>query len=205
MGLCLAHLVWSSSHVASRLKSRPAAAAWERADPAKPMEFALPLFAVQCLANGQWLVRTQMGDPILPVVDVVVVVGAQTDIRRDPESAAAEAASAQVISSMRDQVTSSGAINSMIAAMSTRPNRQNRSTCSRRRDDFGLIGPGSAAQQQDSWSRRLRSPPPLGPKISLAGDRRFYVATGRSANAGSTCGCRATAARRPTSSPARTT
>jgi hypothetical protein len=66
-------------------------------------------------------------------VDVVAVVGAQTDIRRDPESAAAEAASAQVISSMRDsaQVTSSGAINSMIAAMSTRPNRQNRSTCSR--------------------------------------------------------------------------
>src|SRR5262249_25122533 len=96
------------------------------------MEFALPLFAVQRLANGRWLVRTQMGDPILPPVDVVVV-GAQTDIRRDPESAAAEAASAQVISSMRDsaQVTSSGAINSMIAAMSTRPNRQNRSTCSR--------------------------------------------------------------------------
>src|SRR5262249_45546809 len=33
--------------------------------------------------------------------------------------------------SMRDsaQVTSPGAINSMIAAMSTRPNRQNRSTC----------------------------------------------------------------------------
>ena len=83
--------------MASRLKSRPAAAAWERADPAKPMEFALPLFAVQCLANGQWLVRTQMGDPILPVVDVVVVVGAQTDIRRDPESAAAEAASASGI------------------------------------------------------------------------------------------------------------
>src|SRR5262245_42802947 len=92
-----------------------------------------PLFAVQRLADGTWLVRTQMGDPILPAVDVVVVVGAQTDIRRDPESAAAEAASAQVISSMRDsaQVTSSGAINSMIAAMSTRPNRQNRSTCSR--------------------------------------------------------------------------
>jgi len=46
------------------------------------------------------------------------------------ESAAAEAASAQVISSMRDsaQVTSSGAINSMIATMSTRPNRQNRSS-----------------------------------------------------------------------------
>jgi len=34
---------------------------------------------------------------------------------------------------MRDnaQVTSPGAINSMIAAVSTRPNRQNRSTCSR--------------------------------------------------------------------------
>ena len=25
-----------------------------------------PLFAVQRLADGQWLVRTQMGDPILP-------------------------------------------------------------------------------------------------------------------------------------------
>jgi hypothetical protein len=37
--------------------------------------------------------------------------------------------------SMKDsaQVTSPGAINSMIAAMSTRPNRQNRSTCSRKR------------------------------------------------------------------------
>jgi len=97
------------------------------------MDFALPLYAVQRLADGTWLVRTPMGDPILLAVDVVAVVGAQTDIRRDPESAAAEAASAQVISSMRDsaQVTSSGAINSMIAAMSTRPNRQNRSTCSR--------------------------------------------------------------------------
>ena len=58
------------------------------------MEFALPLYAVQRLADGTWLVRTQMGDPILPAVDVVVVVGAQTDIRRDPQSAAAEAASA---------------------------------------------------------------------------------------------------------------
>ena len=95
--------------------------------------FDLSLFAVQRLADGTWLVRTQMGDPILPAVDVVVVVGAQTDIRRDPESAAAQAASAQVISSMRDsaQVTSFGAINSMIATMSTRPNRQNRSTSSR--------------------------------------------------------------------------
>jgi hypothetical protein len=75
------------------------------------------------LPNGQWLVRTQMGDPILPAVDVVVVMGAQTDVRRDPQSGAAEAASAQVISSMRDsaQVTSSGAINSMIATRPTRP------------------------------------------------------------------------------------
>jgi len=100
------------------------------------MEFDLPLYAVQRLADGQWLVRTQMGDPLWPAVDVVAVVGAQTDIRRDPQSAAAEAASAQVISSMRDsaQVISPGAINSMIAVMSTRPTRpkrQNRSTCSR--------------------------------------------------------------------------
>ena len=59
------------------------------------------------------------------------------------ESAAAEAASAQVISSMRDsaQVTSSGAINSMIAAMSTRPNRQNRSTCSRISVSIALTPP----------------------------------------------------------------
>jgi hypothetical protein len=26
----------------------------------------LPLYAVQRLADGTWLVRTQMGDPILP-------------------------------------------------------------------------------------------------------------------------------------------
>src|SRR5262249_21313160 len=38
-----------------------------------------------------------MGDPLWPAVDVVAVVGAQTDIRRDPQSAAAEAASAQVM------------------------------------------------------------------------------------------------------------
>jgi hypothetical protein len=55
------------------------------------MEFDLPLYAVQRLADGSWLVRTQMGDPLLPAVDVVVVVGEQTDIRRDPQSAAAEA------------------------------------------------------------------------------------------------------------------
>jgi len=35
------------------------------------------------LPNGQWLVRTQMGDPLWPAVHVVAVVGAQTDIRRD--------------------------------------------------------------------------------------------------------------------------
>jgi hypothetical protein len=35
------------------------------------MEFALPLYAVQRLANGCWLVRTQMGDPLWPAVDVV--------------------------------------------------------------------------------------------------------------------------------------
>ena len=100
------------------------------------MEFDLPLYAVQRLADGRWLVRSPLGDPLWPAVDVVAVVGEQTDIRRDPESAAAEAASAQVISSMRDsaQVISPGAINSMIAVMSTRPTRpkrQNRSTCSR--------------------------------------------------------------------------
>jgi hypothetical protein len=61
------------------------------------MELDLPLYAVQRLANGTWLVRAQMGDPIWPAVDVVAVVCAQTDIRRDPQSAAAEAASAQVI------------------------------------------------------------------------------------------------------------
>jgi hypothetical protein len=62
------------------------------------MEFDLPpLYAVQRLADGTWLVRTLMGDPILPAVDMVAVVGTQTDIRRDPQSVAAEAASAQVI------------------------------------------------------------------------------------------------------------
>jgi hypothetical protein len=45
------------------------------------MELDLPLYAVQRLANGCWLVRSLMGDPILPAVDVVAVVGAQTDIR----------------------------------------------------------------------------------------------------------------------------
>jgi hypothetical protein len=74
MGLCLAHFgAVEFAHVASRLKSRPAAA-WEQADPAmKPMELLdFPVYAVQRLAHGTWLVRTQMGDPILPAVDVVV-------------------------------------------------------------------------------------------------------------------------------------
>jgi hypothetical protein len=41
------------------------------------MELDLPLYAVQRLADGTWLVRTLVGDPILPAVDVVAVVGAQ--------------------------------------------------------------------------------------------------------------------------------
>jgi hypothetical protein len=59
------------------------------------MEFDLPLYAVQRLADG--LVRSPLGDALWPAVDVVAVVGEQTGIRRDPQSAAAEAASAQVI------------------------------------------------------------------------------------------------------------
>jgi hypothetical protein len=30
------------------------------------MEFNLPCYAVQRLADGTWLVRTQMGDPLWP-------------------------------------------------------------------------------------------------------------------------------------------
>ena len=41
------------------------------------MEFDLPLYAVQRRANGTWLVRTPMGDPLWPAVDVVAVVGEQ--------------------------------------------------------------------------------------------------------------------------------
>ena len=48
------------------------------------MEFALPLYAVQCLADGTWLVRTPMGDPILPAVDVVAVIGAQASAAPPP-------------------------------------------------------------------------------------------------------------------------
>ena len=39
--------------------------------------FDLPLYAVQRLADGTWLVRSPMGDPLWPAVDVVAVVGAQ--------------------------------------------------------------------------------------------------------------------------------
>ena len=41
------------------------------------MELDLPLYAVQRLADGTWLIRTPMGDPLWPAVDVVAVVGAQ--------------------------------------------------------------------------------------------------------------------------------
>ena len=46
------------------------------------MEFNLPCYAVQRLADGTWLVRTQMGDPILPAVDVVAVLGVPTSAAR---------------------------------------------------------------------------------------------------------------------------
>ena len=49
------------------------------ADYIEPMELDLPLYAVQRLADGTWLVRSLMGDPLWPAVDVVAVVGAQTD------------------------------------------------------------------------------------------------------------------------------
>jgi len=41
------------------------------------MEFDLPLYAVQRLADGTWLVRSPLGDPLWPAVDVVAVIGAQ--------------------------------------------------------------------------------------------------------------------------------
>jgi hypothetical protein len=72
----------ATCELASRSGSRlhrehwPAAAAASRlADSIlASMEFALPLYAVQRLANGTWLVRTQMGDPLWPAVDVVAVL-----------------------------------------------------------------------------------------------------------------------------------
>ena len=36
--------------------------------------FDLPLYAVQRLADGTWLVRSPMGDPLWPAVDVVAVI-----------------------------------------------------------------------------------------------------------------------------------
>ena len=48
------------------------------------MDFDLPLYAVQRLADGTWLVRSQLGDPLWPAVDVVAVVGASTSAPRRP-------------------------------------------------------------------------------------------------------------------------
>jgi hypothetical protein len=48
------------------------------------MEFAFPLFAVQRLADGTWLVRSPMGDPILPAVDVVAVLDEPTSTAPRP-------------------------------------------------------------------------------------------------------------------------
>jgi len=52
------------------------------------MEFDLPCYAVQRLANGCWLVRTQMGDPLWPAVDVVVVLDEPTSAAPRPARAA---------------------------------------------------------------------------------------------------------------------
>jgi hypothetical protein len=53
----------------------------------------LPLYAVQRLADGTWLVRTQMGDPILPPVDVVAVLDEPTTAAPRPARAARPLAS----------------------------------------------------------------------------------------------------------------
>jgi hypothetical protein len=60
------------------------------------MELDLPLYAVQRLPNGQWLVRTLMGDPIMPAVDVVVVLDEPTRAAPRPTLAARPLAGAQV-------------------------------------------------------------------------------------------------------------
>jgi hypothetical protein len=60
------------------------------------MELDLPLYAVQRLPNGCWLVRTLMGDPIMPAVDVVAVVGVPTSAAPRPARAARPVTSAQV-------------------------------------------------------------------------------------------------------------
>ena len=49
------------------------------------MDFDLPLYAVQRLADGQWVVCTPMGDPLWPAVDVVAVIGEQASAACQPE------------------------------------------------------------------------------------------------------------------------
>jgi len=44
----------------------------------------LPLYAVQRLADGTWLVRTPMGDPLWPAVDVVAMIGEQASALEPP-------------------------------------------------------------------------------------------------------------------------
>jgi hypothetical protein len=46
--------------------------------------FDLPLYAVQRLADGTWLVRSPMGDPLWPAVDVVAVIDAQASAAPRP-------------------------------------------------------------------------------------------------------------------------
>jgi hypothetical protein len=48
------------------------------------MEFDLPLYAVQRQADGTWLVRSPMGDPLWPAVDVVAVIDAQASAAPRP-------------------------------------------------------------------------------------------------------------------------
>jgi hypothetical protein len=60
------------------------------------MEFNLPCYAVQRLPNGTWLVRSPMGDPILPAVDVVAVLDEPTSAAPRPARAARPVAGAQV-------------------------------------------------------------------------------------------------------------
>jgi hypothetical protein len=48
------------------------------------MEFDLSLYAVQRLADGTWLVRTPMGDPLWPAVDVAAVLGEPTSAAQCP-------------------------------------------------------------------------------------------------------------------------
>ena len=67
------------------------------------MEFDLPLYAVQRLADGTWLVRTQMGDPLWPAVDVVSMLDAPTGAAPRPARAARPGAGAQVpLARLRD-------------------------------------------------------------------------------------------------------